>query len=738
MKQKRKTFRLKSGALELISQLLHENPYLVPIFKYAETLQIAKERFKKWLEEYVSDYPRLQKVYEEYGSFPQKKTGWRGMALVRILDYMHYDGLRLHDPNLLNAIIISRPIENLWRAIRFEKGNCNEAFCLDMLFLFRQLNGKLKQNKPSRKKIIYWMSKHPSGLDIEIQRDREKNKERIIRKIIENIESGRQSSRRFLLNTDAGFEEKFEQVSRWWSDYRFHLSFAVRNPDLLNEMLDFSLSDETMTRLYDARKKGIPLFVNPHYLSLLCVSNKTHCVGVDQAIRDYVFPSRKLIQQFGKIEAWEKEDKVSAGEPNAAGWILPPFHNVHRRYPEVAIFIPDTTGRACGGLCVSCQRMYDFQSGHFNFDLNKLKAPMRWPEKMKLLLDYFEEDTQLRDILITGGDAFMSSNAALRHILDAVYQMALRKKQANQFRKKGEKFAEIVRVRLGTRLPVYIPQRIDDELCNILESFREKAEKIGIQQFIIQSHVESAMEITPETKRAVEKLLNAGWLVTNQLVFTTAASVRGHTAKLRQVLNDIGVISYYTFSVKGFMENYHNFATNARSVQEEVEEKRLGMLDAEMSRKLAILHKDPAKAIRYINEIREKEKKPFLATDRNMLNLPGVGKSMSFRVVGITDDGRRILLFQHDPNRKHSPIINQMGEILIVESKSISKYLRQIKKMGKKVREYKSMWGYSMSETEARAAVFEYPPDDGEITPEITHLELKPINWKENSAWQIN
>ncbi len=736
MKQKRKTYRLKSGALELISQLQQENPYLVPIFKYAKTLQIAKERFKKWLEEYISDYPRLQKVYEEYGSLLQKETGWRGMALVRILDYMHYDGLQLHDPNLSNATIISRPIENLWRAIRFEKGNCNEAFCLDMLFLFRQLNGKLKQNKPSRKKVMRWMLQHPSGLDEEIQSQRRKNRDRIIRKIIQNIESGRQASRRFRLNTEASAEEKYEQVSQWWTDYRFHLSFAIRNPDLLNEMLDHSLSDETMSRLYDARKKGIPLFVNPHYLSLLCVSNKAHCV--DQAIRDYVFPSRKLIEQFGKIEAWEKEDKVSAGEPNAAGWILPPFHNVHRRYPEVAIFIPDTTGRACGGLCVSCQRMYDFQSGHFNFDLKKLKAPMRWPEKMKLLLDYFEKDTQLRDILITGGDAFMSSNAALRQILDAVYQMAFRKKQANQFRKKGDKYAEIVRVRLGTRLPVYIPQRIDDELCNILRSFREKAEKIGIQQFIIQSHVESAMEITPETKRAVEKLLNAGWLVTNQLVFTTAASVRGHTAKLRQVLNDIGVISYYTFSVKGFMENYHNFATNARSVQEEVEEKRLGMLDTEMSRKLAVLHKDPSRAIRYINEIREKEKKPFLATDRNMLNLPGVGKSMSFRVVGITDDGRRILLFQHDPNRKHSPIIHQMGEVLIVESKSISKYLRQIKKMGKKAREYKSMWGYSMSETEPRAAVFEYPPDDGEITPKITHLELKPKNWKESSAWQIN
>ncbi len=60
---------------------------------------------------------------------------------------------------------------------------------------------------------------------------------------------------------------------------------------------------------------------------------------------------------------------VEAGKPNAAGWILPGMgHNIHRRYPEVAILIPDTMGRACGGLCASCQRMYDFQSERLNFE----------------------------------------------------------------------------------------------------------------------------------------------------------------------------------------------------------------------------------------------------------------------------------------------------------------------------------------------------------------------------------
>mgnify|MGYP006964440637 FL=1 len=62
-------------------------------------------------------------------------------------------------------------------------------------------------------------------------------------------------------------------------------------------------------------------------------------------------------------------------------------------------------GRACGGLCASCQRMYDFQSRRLNFELEKLKPKENWNTRLRKLMDYFEHDTQIRDILITGGDA---------------------------------------------------------------------------------------------------------------------------------------------------------------------------------------------------------------------------------------------------------------------------------------------------------------------------------------------
>ncbi len=460
-------------------------------------------------------------------------------------------------------------------------------------------------------------------------------------------------------------------------------------------------------------------------MSLVDTRIHNFSVGADYAIRDYLFYSQQLLDEFGKIVAWEKEDIVEPGKPNAAGWILPSLHNVHRRYPEVAILIPDTVGRACGGLCVSCQRMYDFQSGHLNFNLDKLKPKETWLQKLDRLMLYFEEDSQLRDILITGGDALMSSNSSLKKILNAVYNMALMKKEANKGFKDGEKHAEILRVRLGTRLPVYLPQRITTELVQLLHEFKIKASKIGIKQFVIQTHFVSSMEITPEAKLGISRLVSAGWTVTNQLVFTASASRRGHTVKLRKDLNDIGVITYYTFSVKGYRENYHNFATNARAVQEQFEEKILGLIPEKYNDKIKLFPENAENMVKNIDEIRRKEKIPFLATDKNVLNLPGVGKSLTFRVIGITRSGRRILEFDHDATRTHSPIIHKMGRVVIIESKSIIAYFSQLKEMGEDPKEYESIFGYSIGETEERMHIFEYPDYDFKITDKFTNLEIK-------------
>jgi lysine 2,3-aminomutase len=654
-----------------------------------------------------------------------KKLKWRDYAAIRLLDYIDNAGREFPDLNLRGEIAISNPIKLIWLAVNRGTGGAKPYFFEDMLHLFRQFSGRDRPKKPSKAEVEAWMDRYPSGLDPRIIKLREENRDRIINTIIKNIEKGKIVRTKYQLPSNMSYEQKFFKVLDWWQDPKFHLSFAVRSPDLLNEMLGHSLDPDTMKILYDAEKKGIPFFANPYYLSLLHVRVPYFAIGADLAIRYYVLYSRQLVDEFGHIVAWELEDKVEPGKPNAAGWLLPTTHNIHRRYPDVAILIPDTMGRSCGGLCSSCQRMYNFQNGRLNFNLDKLKPTAKWSDKLKTLMAYFEKDSQLRDILITGGDALMSSDKSLQNILDAVYEMAKWKKEANKKRKNGEKYAEIVRVRLGTRLPAYLPQRITPKMAAILSDFRKKAKRIGVRQFIVQTHIESPMEVTPECETAIQRLINAGWVVTNQLVFTTGASRRGHTAKLRKVLSEIGILPYYTFTVKGYMETYYNFTPNARAVQEELEEKIIGRIPKKFYGKIKHLSEHAEDIYENIAILKKSAKLPFLSTDRNVLNLPGVGKSMTFRVIGITRYGRRILEFDHDRTRSHSPVIEKMGKMVIIESKSISEYLSQLSALGEDVSEYEGIYGYSLGATEHRLPLYEYPDFPFKITDEITNLEIK-------------
>jgi lysine 2,3-aminomutase len=713
-------------ALRLLEQLLRENSKLDEIMRNASSVDTVHDGVRDLATKVLESNPEGLKYYREgrLDKYALDVLRWCDYAAIRLLDYIENADLEFADPNLRGKVVKSNPLKRIWLAVKKGTGATLPDFFEDMIALFRQLNENKGRALPSKADIETWMERYPSGLEPRVVMIREKNRARILKVLIKKIETGEIVSRRFAFAPGLTAKQKFSRALEWWKDPRFHLRFACRSPELLDELLEKSLSPETMNTLYKAQDAGIPFFINPYYLSLINVRVPYFAVGTDQAIRDYIIYSNKLVEEFGHIVAWEKEDLVEPGKPNAAGWLLPSRYNVHRRYPELAILIPDTMGRACGGLCASCQRMYDFQNGHLNFELDKLNAAESWPEKLAKLMAYFENDSQIRDILITGGDAFMNSDRALEHLLQSVYEMAVNKRNGNANRDDGEKFAEMVRVRLGTRLPVYMPQRITEKTVKILADFRDKASRIGVKQFIVQTHFQSSMEVTPEAREAVSMIISAGWMVTNQLVLTVAASRRGHTVKLRKVLNDIGVLSYYTFSVKGYMENEYLFATNARSVQEQLEEKIIGTVPEEENKTLRQFSYTARDSVANIDRLRKRGRVPFLATDRNMLNLPGVGKSLSFRTIGMTRDGRRILEFDHDPTRAHSPVIGKMGKVIIIESKSMSEYLRQLDEMGEDVMEYEDVYGYSIGETQGRMSVYEYPEYDFEVTKKITNLDL--------------
>ena len=656
------------------------------------------------------------------GEFVDRHAAAESEAAEQIRLLIGYDGQEVHELSTDCRLEI-QTLTLLWQFLtgRLENPEMPSDLFVDLFHLFRLLDGA-EIPLPSPQRVRSRTERWPSGLDEAVRAIRADNRERMLHLLVQKIENRKSKTpSRYRFAEGMTYDEKYRQVAAWWDDFRFQLAMAVKSPSELNRFLAGSLSSETMYLLSKARKKGMPFFATPYYLSLLDVTGDGYD---DAAIRSYILYSPQLVETYGRIRAWEREDVVEAGKPNAAGWLLPDGHNIHRRYPEVAILIPDTMGRACGGLCASCQRMYDFQSERLNFEFEALRPKESWDHKLRRLMNYFEEDTQLRDILITGGDALMSQNKTLRNMLEAVYRMACRKRRANAGRPDGEKYAELQRVRLGSRLPAYLPMRVNDELVEILREFREKASAVGVKQFIVQTHFQTPLEVTPEAEEAIRKILSAGWLITNQLVYTVAASRRGHTARLRQVLNSLGVVCYYTFSVKGFEENRAVFTPNSRSMQEQVEEKVYGRLTAGQASELDALLANGRDTAAKLRRFMRKYRLPFLATDRSVLNLPAIGKSMTFRLVGLTPEGRRILRFDHDRTRRHSPIIDRMGEIFIVESKSVAAYLRQLGKMGEDPEDYASIWAYTRGETEPRFGLYEYPGFDFGVTDRMSNLEL--------------
>ena len=315
-------------AIPQLKQLyLQELPELTSL----ATESRSEEEFKNRLEEY------LKAIENE--------------ASEQIRRLIQFDGKEIYELSTEQQIQI-QTLSLLWQFLNgkvMEKMPKADLF-IDLFYQFKRLKSPAPE-RPTALKIKNRTERWSTGLDEDVISIRQENKERMVHLLISKIEARKKSVQsRFQFPGECSQEEKYELVNRWWDDYRFQLSMAIKSPTELNRFLNYSLSEDTMHLLARAKKKGIPFFVTPYYLSLL---NTTREGYNDEAIRSYILYSPELIETYGDIRAWEKEDIVEAGKPNAAGWLLPNANNIHRRYPEVAILIHDSIGRACGGLCAS-------------------------------------------------------------------------------------------------------------------------------------------------------------------------------------------------------------------------------------------------------------------------------------------------------------------------------------------------------------------------------------------------
>ncbi len=210
-----------------------------------EFLKVLKEIINRYFDE--NEQARLYYRGENFGAEAFGKLNWSDFAAIRIADMLKREGETFVDPNLHGATITSHPFTILWNAVQDSSIEIARDLLLDLTKMFAQFFGIDGYKKPTITELEGWMDNHPSGIDSEIVSQREENRDRIISVIIKNLRNDGGKAGKFQLDLTLSDEEQYSQVLNWWNESSFHLSFAIRDTELLNEMLGNCLDRETLT-----------------------------------------------------------------------------------------------------------------------------------------------------------------------------------------------------------------------------------------------------------------------------------------------------------------------------------------------------------------------------------------------------------------------------------------------------------------------------------------------------------
>ncbi|WP_428034850.1 EF-P beta-lysylation protein EpmB [Amphritea sp.] len=174
---------------------------------------------------------------------------------------------------------------------------------------------------------------------------------------------------------------------------------------------------------------------------------------------------------------------------------------------------------ACAINCRYCFRR------HFPYAENRL-GPQQWQK----VLDYIAADASITEVIFSGGDPLVASDARLQQLISDL-----------------EQIPHLTRLRIHSRLPVVLPQRITETLTGILKQTRFNV--------VIVIHSNHPQELDDGVAAAVQRLKQAGVTVFNQAVLLRGVNDHIDTLKqLSETLFDIGVLPYYLFTfdpVKG-------------------------------------------------------------------------------------------------------------------------------------------------------------------------------------------
>jgi lysine 2,3-aminomutase len=274
-----------------------------------------------------------------------------------------------------------------------------------------------------------------------------------------------------------------------WNDWRWHFRNRITTVEELAKFIPLSVKKQAQLKLVTNK---YPLSVTPYYLSLINADDPDDPIRI-QAIPSFLEIALGSIGMEDPLA--ETRDSVTTGL-------------VHRYPDRVLMVLTDI----CPMLCRHCTRKREWRHGGW----------VRTPGEIERMLDYIRQHKAIRDVIISGGDPLSLSTRRLEEVISKLRQI---------------RHLEIIRI--GTRFPVVLPQRIDDELCAMLSKYGP---------IWLNTQFNHYREITPEAAAACDRLLRAGVPVNNQSVLLRGVndSVATQT-KLCQGLLKIKVRPYYLF-----------------------------------------------------------------------------------------------------------------------------------------------------------------------------------------------
>lgn len=277
-----------------------------------------------------------------------------------------------------------------------------------------------------------------------------------------------------------------------WNDWKWQVKNRIETLDDLKQYNDFFHLTESELEGIDQCLRALRMAVTPYYLSLIDPEDP------QDPIRKQAIPTAKeLYQSPADLLDPLHEDTDS------------PVPGLTHRYPDRVLFLITDQ---CSMYCRHCtRRRFAGQ--------NDTSVPT---EQIDKCIEYVANHPEVRDVLLSGGDALLVSDEKLEYIISKLRAIP---------------HVEIVRI--GSRTPVVMPQRITQELCDMLKKYHP---------IWLNTHFNHPSEVTEESAAACARLANAGIPLGNQTVLLAGVNDCVHVMKkLMHELVKMRVRPYYIY-----------------------------------------------------------------------------------------------------------------------------------------------------------------------------------------------